>query len=408
MEFPEKHKQQLINDLCEFVRIPSRSSPTGGEEGGLQRLFADRMRELGLNVQAFSVDDVPGFRNHKLCHGPDRDYKNRPTVVGQLGPENAPALLVLAHSDTVQICDPDTWSFDPFCGKVENGRILGLGSADDKWGLAVMLAVIRQLVQSGQRLNKKIIFASTIDEEHGVGNGTTLLALSGVKAQAALYLDGSGMRASIGNLGGSNLYLRPQKPLSPQRLSQDAELLQKACSQFSKIRAMDFDVPFFRDNSLKDDSAIFVRSEDEKGSFFYVCFYTVPNDDPIEFCKDLEKILANALGSGIADYEISYRQPWFEPALISPKTPIVNYLTQSIRQIRKAEPCISTNAKQDSFVLNKYANIPTVSFGPSSLFAIVSGRGAPHQPDEYLDIEEFWQGCQIAWKTIHRWLQDTD
>ncbi len=408
MEITEKYKQQLIDDLCEFIQIPSRSSSKGGEEGELQALFAHRMCELGIHVRTFEADDIPEFRNHKLFYGPDREYKNRPTVVGQVGPDDAPALLVLAHSDTVQICDPDTWSFDPFCGKVQDGKILGLGSSDDKWGLAVILTVIRRLKELKQSFDKRIIFASTVDEEHGVSNGAAMLALSGIKADAALYLDGSGMRATIGNLGGSNLYLKPNKSLTPQQLSRDAEVLKKTCSQFSKIRMQNFDVPFFRDNAMRKNSVIFVREENEKGPFFCICFYTVPDDDPIEFCNNLEKVVADALGTKITDYEFSYRQPWFEPVLISPKVPIVNCLAQSIRKICKKEPCIVTGPKQDSFVLTKHADIPTVSFGPAVLDAVVSGRGAAHQPDEYLGIEELWKGCQVVWEAIYRWLQNRD
>ena len=408
MELSDKQRQPLIDDVCEFVRIPSRSSPTGGEEGELQGIMAERMRELGLKVQTFSVDDVPGLRNHKLFHGPDRNYKDRPTVIGELGPEDAPALLVLAHSDTVQIRDPETWSFDPFCGAIQDNRILGLGAADDKWGLAVMLAVMRQLVQSGQSLDKRIVFASTIDEEHGVCNGTALLALSGIKAQAGLYLDGTGMRVSIGNLGGSNLYLHPKKPLSAERFSHDAELLQEACRQFSKDRARDFDKPFLRDSTMKDDSALFFGKEGEKGPFFYICFYTVPDDDPQGFCDRLEKHVADALGSMIADYELSYREPWFEPVIASAETPLVKHLTGSIRQVCKRQPHITVGAKNDSFALTKYASIPTIGFGPAVLDTEVSGRGAGHQPDEHLGIEELWQGGQVAWRTIGRWLEDRD
>jgi acetylornithine deacetylase/succinyl-diaminopimelate desuccinylase-like protein len=327
-------------------------------------------------------------------------------VIGQLGPDDAAALLVLAHSDTVQIREPDKWSFDPFCGKVQDGRILGLGSADDKWALAVILGVIRQLLESGRTLQKRIIFASTIDEEHGVSNGTALLALSGIRAEAGLYLDGTGMRVSIGNLGGSNLYLIPRQPLSPQQLSQNAESLQQACSLFSKNRQSAFDRPFLSRNAMKNSSAILFRSENEKGPFFYIGFYTVPDDDPAQFCTSIEKAAADALGPMIADYQLSYRKPWFEPVLISPETPIFTYLTQSICEVRKTEPVITTSAKQDSFVLNRYAKIPTISFGPASLDAEVGGRGAPHQPDEYLGTEELWQAYQIAWHTICKWLDN--
>jgi hypothetical protein len=66
---------------------------------------------------------------------------------------------------------------------------------------------------------------------------------------------------------------------------------------------------------------------------------------------------------------------------------------------------ISSISKQDSFVLVNHAKIPVVAFGP---MMIEHGIGAPHNPDECLDIDEAWQGCQVAYSTICRWLQYHD
>ena len=128
----EKHKEPLIEDLSRFVRIPSRSHARGGEEGPLQRVMAAEMRALGARVRTLDADLVPGFRQHALCCGPDRDYRDRPTVIGELGPEDAPALLVLAHSDTAEIFRPGEWTVDPFGGERRGDRIYGRGASDDK------------------------------------------------------------------------------------------------------------------------------------------------------------------------------------------------------------------------------------------------------------------------------------
>src|SRR5437016_3039261 len=104
------YKNQLIDYLCQFVRIPSRSSALGGEEGEIQRLMALNMRRLGARVSLFETSDIPEFPKHPLCHGPTRQYTDRPTVIGELGPHDSPALLILAHSDTVEIFHPELWA----------------------------------------------------------------------------------------------------------------------------------------------------------------------------------------------------------------------------------------------------------------------------------------------------------
>ena len=45
--------------LCEFIRLPSRSTPEGGEEGRLQRLVAGKMKDLGARVRIFDPTDIP-------------------------------------------------------------------------------------------------------------------------------------------------------------------------------------------------------------------------------------------------------------------------------------------------------------------------------------------------------------
>ncbi len=48
-----------------------------------------------------------------------------------------------AHMDTVGPGDAAVWSFDPFKGKVEDGRVFGRGACDNKGALAAMIAGLR-------------------------------------------------------------------------------------------------------------------------------------------------------------------------------------------------------------------------------------------------------------------------
>ena len=146
----EAYQKKLMDYLCQFIRIPSRSSASGGEEGDLQRAIAGYMRQLGARVRTFEAADLPDFQNHPLCHGPSRSYSNRPVVIGELGPPEGNALLILAHSDTVQIYQPELWTVDPYCGELRDGSIYGLGSSDDKWGLATMLVMMEALQNSAE------------------------------------------------------------------------------------------------------------------------------------------------------------------------------------------------------------------------------------------------------------------
>ncbi len=397
----EKYKDFYLNELCEFIRIPSRSTPEGGEEGGLQRLVAARMRDLGARVRTFDPADVPGFLNHPLCSQPERRYADRPTVLAEIGPPDAPALLVLAHSDTVPITKPEEWSFDPFCGELRDGNILGLGAADDKWGTAALLTILRALADSQAPLRKKIILASTVDEENGVGNGLLLLALAGVKAEGAIYLDGYRMNVLIGNLGGTFLVLRPKDPSVKGLDVRHAACLREGCRKLSGQRAVLFDGTFYKDNAVRESSISLIERADAKGPHFIINFYTLPGEEKTSVCAALEAMVEEALGDEGRLYQQDYRPVWFEPALISPELPHVQCLASAAEDALKTKPVITTISKQDAFVLTNHARIPTVSFGPAGR---VAGKGAYHSVDEYLTVEEAWTGCRIAANAVFKWL----
>jgi acetylornithine deacetylase/succinyl-diaminopimelate desuccinylase-like protein len=396
-----KYRQQMIDQVCEFVRIPSRSSPAGGEEGAIQSLIAEKMQDMGARVRCFEATDIPEFFHHRLCHGPDRNYQDRPTVIGEIGPESGKTLLLLAHSDTVPVNQPDEWSVDPFSGAVQDGKVFGLGVSDDKWGLSVMLVVMQALIASGRQIDKRLVFASTIDEEHGVGNGLLLLILAGVQADAAIYLDGTEMDICVGNLGGSNLYLRPHSALPPTLVKEHFEKLRVACEQASQSRSAMFQAfSLYKNNQMRGKSLIPQHFTDQLGDCLMIAFYTLPGEGKTATCEFVEGIATQALGPDFNLYSRSYREPWFEPSSISPSLSTVRIMEDSIRRIGGKPARINTISKQDVFILNNHAKIPALSFGISS----TEGRGAHHQPDECVEIDELWKACQIVYHAVCQWL----
>ena len=393
---------RLISELSELIQIPSRSFPEGGEEGAVQALVAERMRSIGARVRTFEADDIPGARLHPLFCGPDRQYEGRPTVVGSIGPMHAPALLVMAHSDTVPIFEPDEWSCDPFSGEVRDGAIYGRGASDDKWGVACLLSLMRALMEREEPPPRQIHFASTIDEEHGVGNGLLLLKLADIQAEAALYLDGCEMSLCIGNCGGSNLNLRPREPIGQEEFQIHAAALQNLASEMSRERIPVFDRPFFRDNRQRELSVGVAARTDASGPYHLVSFYTLHGEDRRAFCADLERRVARALGKALSKYSCTYREPWFEPALSDPDAPFVRQMARAFRDVTQRDAHVTTVSKQDAFVFHNHTNTQTVSFGVSR----AHGPGAVHRPDERVPLDTAWTGFSVALRGIETWLEE--
>lgn len=403
MDLDTTLKATTIDRLRQFIRIDSRSSADGGVEGELQRVIAGEMERLGADVRMFQPREVAGFFEHPLCCGPGRNFRDRPTVVGSLGAASGPTLMVMAHADTVPLFEPDKWTVDPFGGVMDGSRVYGLGASDDKWGLAAILMLIESLRGHPALSRKRLLFVNTVDEENGVGNGMLLLHLAGVRADAALYLDGHLMEIDAGNLGGSNLYLRPIESIDEATMGSHHARLAAAVEAMSLRREPLFDHGLFRENHMRRSSVLIHRRRDASGPFFLIAFYTLPGEAPEPFCAELERVVRDALGDESNRYQRGYRTPWFEPATVPIDTPILGHITAAATDVLGHSPRVSTMSKNDGFVLINHARIPTVAFGVT---ARSTGRGAYHQADEYVTTDELWTGCRVAHETVRRWLDE--
>lgn len=398
----ERYRDMWVRTLCDLVRIPSRSSTGGGEELAVQRYVARRMSDAGARVRTFEAADVPEFFEHPLCCGPRRQYRDRPTVLGEVGPAEAPALLVMAHSDTVQVFEPDKWTRDPFDPVVRDGRVFGLGACDDKSGLASMLTTLDALRDQNISATRRVIFASTIDEENGVGNGLLLLHLAGVKAESALYLDGNECNVLLGQLGGSSIRLRPVIGIDSDRFAAHGRALDAACRRLSEKRAALFDRPLFRANTQVHKSVTFSVLGDVTPARLQVSFYTLPGEDGAALHGELERMIDHALGADRGYYEWQCRQPWFEAVELSPDLPLAQCLARALGEDVGREPVFRTVSKQDAFVLTNHARIPTVSFGA----AAARGPNTYHEPDESVRIDMGWDHLRATHRVARDWLTD--
>ncbi|MCK9997434.1 MAG: YgeY family selenium metabolism-linked hydrolase [Candidatus Krumholzibacteria bacterium] len=115
-------EQPIISFLRDIVALPSLS----GKEEAVVRRVAEEMHDVGFDEV---IIDPLG------------------NVLGRIG--NGPRVIAFdAHLDTVDVTDRDQWECDPFTGKLEDGKVFGRGSVDQKAGMAGMVyagAVMKEL-----------------------------------------------------------------------------------------------------------------------------------------------------------------------------------------------------------------------------------------------------------------------
>ncbi len=140
----EKGKQGSVDELTDFLRIPSVSADPAHK--GDMRKAADW---LAKKMQAAGVDaEIMETKGHPIVCGERLDNDGGPTV------------LVYGHYD-VQPPDPlDEWETSPFEPVIKNGKIVARGSSDDKGQLYTHVkAVEAWLAETGRLpINMKFIF----------------------------------------------------------------------------------------------------------------------------------------------------------------------------------------------------------------------------------------------------------
>ena len=118
----EENRENIIQFLREIVAIPSMD---GKLKDVGDRIIAE-MNNLGFEEARF---DKMG------------------NVLGRIG--NGPKVIVYdSHIDTVGVGDPSEWEWDPFKGKIEDGRLYARGACDEKGstpGMIYGLAMARDL-----------------------------------------------------------------------------------------------------------------------------------------------------------------------------------------------------------------------------------------------------------------------
>jgi len=133
-----------------------------------------------------------------------RGEEQRPSVVASIGSGVRPSLAWNGHLDVVPVGDLANWRHDPWEGVVEDGRLIGRGSADMKGPVASALAAAAAIGRAGIDLAGTLAFHLAADEEHMGLYGTKVLLDRGLLAQDACIVgEPSDLRVGLAERGGA-------------------------------------------------------------------------------------------------------------------------------------------------------------------------------------------------------------
>jgi acetylornithine deacetylase len=175
----EKVAPQWISLLQDLVRIPSFS----GDEQEAQKKVTEIMRDLGIfNKHVYFKDSTWVYS--------ERNYLDRPNVVGLIPGCTEKNFILNAHIDTTPVEDPDSWEYPPLSGIIHDGKLHGRGALDDKAGIAMILMIAHVFKEMDLLLPCNVYFESVFEDED-TGNGTKACLDDDIYADAAIVVDGT-------------------------------------------------------------------------------------------------------------------------------------------------------------------------------------------------------------------------
>lgn len=151
MDLKEKvlgYKEEVVKEIQNAIRVKSvKEAPLPGMpfgEGPAKALdhFMDLAKKLGFKAEKFD-----NYAMHI-----------------DMG-EGEETLGILAHVDVVP--EGDNWVHPPYGGVIEDGKIFGRGTLDDKGPAIISLYAMKAIADAGIKLNKKVRMILGADEESG-------------------------------------------------------------------------------------------------------------------------------------------------------------------------------------------------------------------------------------------------
>ena len=146
----ESYRQDIIATLRRWIAVPS----IGGEQSAPNAPFGSDVRRMLDTAMAdamamgFETREFDGYAMH-----------------AQMG-EGEKTMGMLCHLDVVPV--GDGWTKDPWGGEIENGRLYGRGTADDKGCAVLALYAMKAVREAGIPLKHAVRLILGCDEETGM------------------------------------------------------------------------------------------------------------------------------------------------------------------------------------------------------------------------------------------------
>ncbi|MEK3670339.1 M20 family metallopeptidase [Paenibacillus sp. FSL R10-2771] len=183
----DAEQDQLLELCSQLIRFPSENPP--GDSRDISAFIIDYLKQAGIDTSIHPATDTMLNLVSTLGTGAEQPSGKN--------------LIFCGHTDVVPAGDRSRWDFDPFCGDIVDGYLLGRGASDMKAGLAGLIYVTALLSKLGVPLKGDLSLLIVPDEETGGHLGVPWVLERGlISGTAAVIAEPSGpLNPTIGQKG---------------------------------------------------------------------------------------------------------------------------------------------------------------------------------------------------------------
>lgn len=390
-------KEELFALLSRLVSFDSQNFGNRGNEAECAAYIRGLYEEQGLDTALYMPDHVPGVTDSPY-YWPGQHTDERPNVTGvRWGKNREERVMLAAHIDTMPAGDLSLWQFGPFNPTLQDGRLIGLGACDDKFGIAGAFMALKVLDELGVRLEKTVVLNSYSDEEFGGGNGAVAAGLH-CPCQTLVNLDGGSYEMWATALGGGCYQLK----LHRNAVSDDCMHVYKLLARFMQEldafgarRRAELQANRYYHGTVIADSAFRVGSvgctgdahQDAQVSFV---IYTDREKEKIdaELAEIVRKLQPEMAAAQVTTEGFVHTSRYFKYSEVDEGSEAFRTMKDCAEKAcGHAVPVKGSCLTDLSAFVGVLPDACSFNFGVLRDFSLPGGA---HQPNEFVDCEEFY------------------
>lgn len=408
IEYIDNNKKWIIDSMMKIISANTINTPPYGNENNGQKIIEKIFKNIGLEIDRFSPDEVNGFKESKV-YLRDRDYTNRDNLVGFIGKGEKKTLIFNGHIDTVPSHVFKWTKTKPFDAKLIDGKIYGLGACDMKGGIISSIFALKAILNLNIPIEGKVIIESVVDEEFGGANGSLACVKRGYTGDFAVIPEPSVMKICISNVSSRVMEIKITGDKGLMYAGTNVEGVNSMLLGAGLIIALKDYENFL--NSLKDKYDIYKRidkpikflfSDIKAGEIGPDKIITTPQeclirvymmnypdigkdkftDMMLSFLKNypsIYKYIEN--GSVVFSEKHRFIEGGVLDLTVGNNKDFINKIIENGKKLANREFEISAMlGGTDFFAFSNYSNTPVVVLGP--------GGGNCHAADEYVNLED--------------------